>query len=229
MAKTKLLDEIAAKGSDKEAIAARVASSPRAIESLLDGMRAKAAAVKFGCGKVLMLLSAKCPENVYPYFERIAEFLESDNKILKWGAIATLSNLAHVDFDGGFAACFERFFGAIDGPDMVAACNVIKGAPAVARAHPALADRIVERILAVRKAVYKTPECRNVATGQALDALAELYDSIGDKAPVIRFVKAQLRNPRKKVARTAAQFLERVRGAAPASRRRAQPRARPHK
>ena len=203
------LNKIAVKGADHEAIAKQMIATNTDIALLLDGMSEKPARLKFGCEKVLMILSATNPEKVFPFFDRIVEFLECENKILKWGAIQIIANLAPADKNGRFAPIFARYYSAITGSDMVAAANVIAGSAKIARAHPAMAGRIAREILKVEKANYKTPECRNVAIGHAIAAFEEFFDLIKNKKPVIGFVRRQTQNSRKKVALRAEQFLKR--------------------
>ncbi|MDP2896181.1 MAG: hypothetical protein Q8Q12_06435 [bacterium] len=67
MTNTALIKDIAAKGSDKEAIALGLIRAHADLTSLLEGMSAKPAAVKFGCEKVVQIISEKAPSLVYPY------------------------------------------------------------------------------------------------------------------------------------------------------------------
>jgi hypothetical protein len=210
MNKTAWLEKIAAKGSDKDAIANRFLAGREDMTALLDGLDAKAAGVKFGCAKVLRIISEKKPEALYPYFDRLTSFLESDNAILRWGAIIILSNLAAVDSAQRFARLFRGYYGVIAGPDMIAAANVMAASPKIARAHPRMAERIKNEILKVERATYKTAECRNVALGHAIDALAAFYDLIRERDTVLAFVRRQLGNPRRAVALRAARFLKRA-------------------
>jgi hypothetical protein len=209
MAAKDLIEEIAAKGSDKEAIAYRLIARKSDLSVLIEGMKAKPVNVKFGCEKVLRIISQKRPERVYPHFLQIAEFLDSENKILTWGAILILANLAVVDRKHHFVSFFDRYYRPILGPDMIAAANVIGGSVKIARAYPHLVERIKTEILKVQKAKYKTPECRNVAIGHAIDSLEGFYDLIEDKRSVALFIKKQISNPRRTVAAKAAQFMRR--------------------
>jgi len=204
-----LLAEIAARGSDKAAIAERLIASGADIGALIQGMKAKPASVKYGCEKVLRIISKRRPELVYPLFAQIAGFIDGESRILNWGALAMLPNLAAVDTRGMFLPLFDRYFATIPGPDLVSASNTINGAAKLARAKPELADRIAAELLKVEKARYKTPECRNVAIGHAIAALEEFFEHLKRKPPVIRFVRRQLRNPRRPVALNAARFLKR--------------------
>ncbi|MHC5039669.1 MAG: hypothetical protein ACYTHM_20385, partial [Planctomycetota bacterium] len=55
----------------------------------------------------------------------------------------------------------------------------------------------------------RSPECRNVVLGQAIETLDEVYDRLPEKAAVLRFVKRQLGNSRESTAKKARRFLER--------------------
>jgi hypothetical protein len=54
-----------------------------------------------------------------------------------------------------------------------------------------------------------SPECRNVAIGQAIDAFDQIYDVIANKQAVLQFVKRQRKNARTAVVRKAEKFLKR--------------------
>lgn len=53
-----------------------------------------------------------------------------------------------------------------------------------------------------------SPECRNVACGKAIDTLDRIFDRLDDPAPVVRFVKRQLKSCRPAVVKKAEKFLE---------------------
>jgi hypothetical protein len=121
----------------------------------------------------------------------------------------------------------ERYLGVIDGPELIDAATAIHGAARIARGKPKLAARCVKAILRVSGAKYKTDECRNVAAGHAIQALADCLDVVGDKEPVIAFVKAQVENARPGTRKKAEAFLRKHAGtgskSTPTTRRRASP------
>ena len=89
----------------------------------------------------------------------------------------------------------------------IAAATAIRWAAAIALAKPHLADRLARAILGVRRAVYQTEECRHVATGHAIQSLERFFESIGDKKAALKFVRAQLKNPRPATRAKARAFL----------------------
>lgn len=209
MGESPLLQQIGQKEIDKGQIAEGIIGEPGLLADVLEGMSARQASVKFGCSKVLRIISQKKPEVLYPSFDFFVNLLNSDNTFLKCDAILILANLAAVDSANKFEAIFDRYFAPVSGPVLITAANVIGGAARIALAKPALTDRIVHELLKVEDAEYQTAECRNIALGQAIISFEQFFEQIGDKEGVIQLVKKQLANTRKSTAQKAAQFLKR--------------------
>lgn len=208
-----IMESLSQKGTDREEVAAEVLKNPETIPVLLEGLAAKKANIKYGSEKVLRLVSEKQPELIYPHFHRFVELLDGENKFLKWGGIMTIANLAAVDSEQRVEAIFDLYFAAITGPVMVTAANIVGGAAKIARAKPALTERIVSEILKVEKAKYLmhgklSPECSNVVCGHAVEALVGIYDQIGDKQRVRDFIRRQAESSRPAVRKKAKAFLD---------------------
>jgi len=207
-----LLQLIAQKGSDKEAIAESIADDPTRIAEIIEGLNNKKASVKFGCGKVLRIISERHPEALYPHIDTFIKLLDSDNNIMKWEGIHVIGNLACVDKGKKIDAILTRYLKPIEGPVMITAANVIGGAARIAAAKPYLAERIAAEILKVQHAKYATAECRNVALGHALDAFEIFFDKIKNKQPVIDLVTKQMDNTRNSTRKRAEKLLKKWQG-----------------
>ena len=75
-----------------------------------------------------------------------------------------------------------------------------------------ISRKITQEILKAEKTRYEnkvelSPECNNVVCGHAIDSLEKFYDEIKDKKPVVCFIKRQVNNNRKPVAKKAKKFL----------------------
>jgi hypothetical protein len=204
----RLLQQIATKGSVKEQIAKDIADDPARIAEVIEGLNSKKASIRYGCGKVLRILSERHPEALYPHIDTFIKLLDSDNNIMKWEGIHVIGNLACVDKDKNIDAILTRYLKPIEGPVMITAANVIGGAARIAAAKPYLAERITKALLKVEHAEYATAECRNVALGHALDAFEIFFDNIKNKKPVIDLVTKQLDNSRNSVSKRAEKLLK---------------------
>ena len=206
-----LPSEIARPSANHAAIADRVARQPGSLPEVLAGLQADQPRIKYGCLKVLRLISERNPAVLYPAFEQFVGLLESDATVLRWGAIIIIGNLATVDAKNKIDAILDRYLQPIPGPVMITAANTIQGAGKIARAKPYLADKITRALLQVEAAKYQTAECRNVALGHAALSLDLFFDHIRESEPVIAFVQRQLHNRRNATKRKAAVFLKRHR------------------
>lgn len=178
------------------------------IASLLAGLESEKACVKYGAAKALRRCSERNPAEIYPYFERFVSLMDGDNTFLRWGSQRILGNLAASDGEGRFEPILDRFLAPISGHELIGAANAIEAAAQVALAKPYLADRIAMQMLKVRRAVYATPECRNVAIGHVLRSMDRFFHLVKQRDPVLRFVKRQLANPRAATRNHAARFLK---------------------
>ncbi|MFA5374602.1 MAG: hypothetical protein WC455_02445 [Dehalococcoidia bacterium] len=208
MKNNNLIDQIATKGSDKEQIAEDIADDPERIAEVIEGLNSRKASVKFGCGKVLRIISEKYPKALYPHIDTFIKLLNSENNIMKWEGIYVIGNLASIDKDKRIDAILTKYLKPIEGPVMITAANVIGGAARIAVAKPYLSERIVTAILKVEHAEYATAECRNVALGHALDAFEIFSDNIKNKQPVIDLVTRQTNNTRNSTRKRAEKLLK---------------------
>ena len=203
-----LLEQIAQKGSDKEAIAEKIADDPTQVEECIGGLNSRKASIRYGCGKVLRIISKQHPEALYSHIDTFIKLLDSDNNIMKWEGIHVIGNLARIDKGKKIDAILTRYLKPIEGPVMITSANVIGGAAEIAAAKPYLAERIAKAMLKVEHAEYATAECRNVALGHALDAFELFFDKIKNKQPVIDLVTKQMDNTRSGTRKKAEKLLK---------------------
>ena len=206
MAKASVLQPLKAKEIDVATAADRLVADPGQIPELVETLQAEKGSVMYTYEKTLRLVSKRRPELIHSHFDAFVALLDHENNFLKWGAIMTVANLTAVDTAGRFETIFDKYYGPIKGPTMVTASNIVGSSPRIIRAKPHLTQRIAREILKVEKARYEhhgrpSPECRNVAIGQAIDTFGKFFDPIEDKATVLAFVRRQLRNTRKQVAK----------------------------
>lgn len=176
---------------------------------LLNALTFDNARVKFGAAKELRALSELDPEALYPHFDSFAALLHHENSILRWNAMLILGNLARIDRAGRIDGVLDDLLRPIDGPQLIDAANAIHAATAIAAFKPHLADRIAARIMDLKRATYGTAECRNVALGHAIAALAHLYEMLADQRGIAAFIERQASNPRPATRKKAEAFLRR--------------------
>jgi len=202
-----LLTQISQKQIPKEDLAAEIIAHPENLPVLFEGLSADKANTKYGCSKILQIISEKAPDLLYPQFDFFVSLLDSENNVFKWTSIFILGKLTAVDQENRFDAIFEKFFALLADSVMITAGNVVRAAAEIIKNKPALRPKIIEVLLKVESATYQTEECRNVVLSHAIDTFTKIFPLIENKAPVIRLVKNQLNNPRNGTRKRAEKFL----------------------
>jgi hypothetical protein len=203
-----LLEQLATKEVTAEQLTKQAINDPNLMPDIFDGLKSDKASIKYGCLKVLRLISEQQPALLYPQFDFFIELLDSEANVFKWGAIFIVANLTVMDTENKFETIFEKYFAPITENVLIPAGNVISSSSTIALAKPALTEEITSKILKVENAVYQTDECRNIAIGHAVKAFHKFFDQIEDKKSVIDFISKQIVNTRSGTKKAAEKFLK---------------------
>ncbi len=211
-----LLVKLADKTLTKDGLRQLVERDFGLLPVLVKGTGSPKAAVRYGCAKVLMDLSAEHAEQLYPYMDQFIELLDSKYRILTWNALAIIANLAKVDQEQKFDAVFGKYFGFLNNEYMVTVANTIGNSGKIALAKPYLIPRITDEILKVEHisvTPHLTEECKRVIAESAVKTFDLFFDKLEEKEKkkVIDFVERQLNSSRKTLSMKAEDFLEKWR------------------
>ncbi len=209
-----ILQQLAEKQITKTELTAKIELDFSLIPAAIAGVSSPHASVRYGCASVLMDLSAKHPEKLYPHFEFFVSLLSNKRRILVWNGMAAIANLCRADADRKFDAIFEKYYGFIGDEYMVTVANVVGNSPRIVQAKPYLASRITKELLKVEKistTPHLTDECKRVIAEKTVEAFSSFFSLLGgsDMIKVLAFVKAQADSPRASLRKTVECFLKR--------------------
>ena len=94
---SKFYDKVADKTVDKKEIADWVIENPKLLPELLNGLNSEKARIRYGCAKILILISERKPGLIYPEFTFFTHMLDHEKQILQWNAVTIIANLTTVD------------------------------------------------------------------------------------------------------------------------------------
>ena len=212
MATPTLFRTVSKPGIDLDRLAKRIVGRPAQLEDALAGLERQEPKIKYGCAKLLQRMAEIAPELLYQEFPRFTGMLAHENQFLRCHAIRILAQLSRVDDRRRFEEVFDRFFAPIAGPALIPAVHAIESGATVAVAKPKLTERTITAILRVRRARYRTTECRHIACGKAVESLGRFFEQADDRDRVLRFVRGQLRSSRPATRKKAARFLKHFSG-----------------
>jgi len=208
-----LLAKLADKTLTKDDLRELVKHDFGLIPILLTGTSSPMAAIRYGCAKVLMDLSAEYPEKLYPYIASFIDLLDSKYRILIWNALAIIANLTKVDKEKDFDVIFDKYFDFLNNEYMVTVANTVGNSGKIALAKPYLIPRITAELLKVENlsvTPHLTEECKRVIAEGAIAKFDMFFDKIDEKEKkeVLSFVKRQLNSSRRTLSEKASFFLK---------------------
>lgn len=211
---TEVLQQLSDKSMTRQELLQKVKQDFDILPHIINGVSSSKAAIRYGCGKVLMDLSEEYPEKLYPYIDSFINLLDSKYRILTWNAIAIIANLAKVDTDKKFDAIFHKYYRFLNDEYMVTVANVAGHSGKIALAKPHLINKITDELLKVENistTPHLTEECKRVIAEKIIKSFNLFFDKIDHKEKVISFIERHLDSPRKTLKKEAETFLRKWR------------------
>jgi hypothetical protein len=209
---TDLLQKLGAKEITKAQLFQRVEADFGLLPELLKGTASPKATIRYSCGSVLMDLSEKYPDKLYPYMDSFIGLLDSKYRILTWNTMAIIANMATVDVDRKFDAIFDKYYSYLGSDYMVTVANVVGNSAKIVSNKPYLADRIRAELLKVqslRVTPHLTEECKLVIAEHAIRTFNTLIDYTQNKAALLAFAQKHKDSTRASLKKEAQSFLKR--------------------
>ena len=142
------------------------------VKSLVDGLTNKDASAAYGCLKQLQTESAESAA-VYPFFDRFAELLGSDNSYVRTRGIVLLAANAKWDADGKFEQIIDSYLLHIVDDKPITARQCIQTLPSIVKYKPNLKECIKQALHSADPSGYKE-SMLPLVTKDIQQALAEI-------------------------------------------------------
>ena len=205
-----LLGKLVDKSITKEELFKKVKQNFDLLPEIIDGVSSGKAAIRYGCGKVLMDLSEEYPDKLYPYMDFFIKLLSSKYRILTWQAMFIIANLTKVDKNKKFDSIFDKYYSFLNDEYMVTVANVVGHSGKIALAKPHLIPKITKELLKlenIKTTPHLTDECKKVIAEKAIQSIDMFFPQIENKDEVISFVKKHAASSRKTLKTKSEEFL----------------------
>jgi hypothetical protein len=191
---------------DIEALAKMVKGNSEAVKLVIDGLTFPVETYRYNCNRLILEVAETAPRDVYPHWDHLGELLESSNTYHRCSAINVLPHLIPADGESKFDMIFDRLFSRLDDESVIPPCYIARNCPVIASHRPDLLQRIVRELLSI-DATHHKPGRKDLIKADIILALDQLYDRVGNRPAVLRFVEAQLNCTSPKTRKTAKAFL----------------------
>lgn len=176
------------------------------ITGALKGILSKKDKIRSNSFKVLLRISEKQPEILYPKYDYFANLLDSDNHYQRYISINILSNLALIDTKNKFEKIFDKYFSNIDGDRTMVAGQTALNSGKIAKAKLKIQTKITKRLLNIEK-THKGKQI-DLIKAYVIEAFDKYFAESSDQNEILDFVKAQLNCKSPKTRKLAKEFLE---------------------
>jgi hypothetical protein len=210
---TVLLEKLGSKKITKTQLYAQVEADFNLVPQLIKGTASPKASIRYGCGSVLMNLSAKHPEKLYPYWNGYIGLLDSRYRILIWNALAIVAHLTAADRESKFDAIFDKYYSFLGNEYMVTVANTVGNSVTIVKNKPYLADRITTELLKVgnlQTTPHLTDECKLVIAQQAIKTFNILIQFTNNTQAMLDFAEHNKNSTRVSLRREAQLFLRKL-------------------
>lgn len=193
---------------EPEIVAKKASKDKKVLSDVFEGVSSVKAKTKYGCAKVLRILSEENPKVLYPHWDFFVDMLDIDNTFLKCDGAFIIANLTRVDSKNKFGRLFNRFYRLLNGESMITATNLVGVSGVIAKAKPELQSKITNKLLSIDR-THHGSECKNIIKGRAILTLDEYYEESKDKKKILNFVRREMKNTRPATRKKAEEFLKR--------------------
>jgi hypothetical protein len=210
---------LTAKNSDLGPLVRQAARDDELLEHLSAGLTEKNETWRYNCFKAVYRLAQENPARVYPYWDRVAASLASDNGYHRAGAALLLPLLLPADEERRFDRIRRRYFALLDDESIVVARYVAQSAAAVAGNRPDLLPAIVRGLLGAETS-HHTPSRKELLKSDVIEALERLFPALrpASRKKALAFVMAQVASPSPRTRKALRRFhstLDRARRETP--------------
>ena len=201
--------ELNKKNIDIKAVAKKALKDDKLLAELLGNLHSKNENIRYNSHKVLFFITEQQPQSLYPYWDYLVEFLDSDNTYHKLSAVHLLANLTRIDKKNKFEKMFEKFYGLLDDKSFITASYVCSASGIIAKAKPKLQTKITNRLLDIDK-THHEQERKDLVKAAIIEAFEEYFDQAKNKKRIVDFVRKQLDCQSPKTRKAAKEFLKRI-------------------
>lgn len=189
-------------------IAEAAIEKPGMIAYLFEGLEEENTKIKTGCANIIIQISRKQPEILYPYFDDFVILLDNDDHFVKRSAIIAIALMAKVDQENNIEKVLARYCEEVKGPNIASAQYSIRGLGEIAKAKPTLSKEVTRQLLKIQEIKYQTAGCKDTAFGFMITAFDLFFEHVENKKEVIELIEKLTKNKRNATKGKAEKFFK---------------------
>ncbi|TXT56178.1 MAG: hypothetical protein BAJALOKI2v1_620012 [Promethearchaeota archaeon] len=202
-----IMEDLDKKDFEPESLVDKAIKDEGTLSDLMDGLKSKKDSYRYNSFQVLLLISEKEPEVLYPNWEHFAELLLSENNYHKVIGIKILANLVKIDEKDKLDLIFDEYVDLIKAKSIMTARTVVENLGKIAKFNPQLSDKITDILMDVENSV-RDFQRKELIKADVVKAFSMYFDQIEEQEKVLSYVKGQLESDSPKTRKMANSFLK---------------------
>ena len=176
------------------------------IQESIKGLQSDNDKIRYKQFKILLPISEKNPESLYPHWDVLVDLLKKNEVSNKYYAICLIANVVKVDKQDKFEKIFNQFYNLLNHESPVVSPNIAGASGKIVNAKPHLESKITNKLLKVDS----TSKSRylDLMKSYVIQAFDGYFDKIKNKKKIIKFVENQLNSTSPKTRKLAKEFLK---------------------
>lgn len=175
------------------------------LSQLLQDVFSKKDEIRSNSYNILINISEKQPEVLYPKWDFFANLLDSRNHYQRYISINILANLVRIDSKNKFEITFDKYFNNLSGDRTMVAGQAALNSGKIAKTKPNLETKITNLLLEIEK-IHQGKQI-DLIKAYVIEGFNEYFEKSSDKNKILDFVSAQLESKSPKTRKVAKQFL----------------------
>jgi hypothetical protein len=202
-----MLSEMNDKEPDIAPIAEKALADGALLTEILAGLKSKDETLRYNCHKVLMYISERNGDRLYPEWDYFVELLGDANSYRKMSAIHLISRLTKIDTENRFEKIVDTFYNLLDDKSVIVAIYAAATSGDIVRAKPGLEIEITGRLLDIDR-THHPEERKSLIKAGAIESFDRYFPEARDGERIIAFVREQLHCGSPRTRKLARDFLQ---------------------
>ena len=199
-----VLSDLGKKKVSVESVAEKALKDEKVLSELIEGLLSKKDAIRHNSFRVLLHVSEKHPEVLYPRWDFFVDMIGSDNAYWKLIAVRVIANLTKADTKNKFEKIFDKYYNLFN-DSVIVAGHLAANSGKIAKAKPKLQTKITNKLLNIDKTNQKH---KDLVKAGAIEAFDEYFEEADNREKILEFVKEQFNCKSPKTRKKAKEFMK---------------------
>jgi hypothetical protein len=133
------------KDADVKSIAKKALKDDDLLSALVENLKSQEETVRYNSYKVLLQITQKKPEALYPSWDFLEDMLDAKNTYWRSSSARLLGNLTVVDSKNRFEKIFDKYYDLLNDSVIIAA-SITANSGKIVKAKPKLQSKITNKV-----------------------------------------------------------------------------------